>query len=89
MTTITLDISEARKQFTKLDQRLREDRVIWVTRHNKKAFAVVEKELLQTVLETIEILADPAAFQLLQQGLQDIQAGRLHDHDAVKSELLG
>jgi PHD/YefM family antitoxin component YafN of YafNO toxin-antitoxin module len=88
MTTTTLDITEARKQFTKLDERLREDRVIWITRHNKRAFAVVDTDLLETVLETIEILSDPDACQLLQQGLQDIQAGRLHDHDAVKKELL-
>lgn len=88
MTTTTLDISEARRQFTKLDERLRENRVIWVMRRNKKAFAVVDSELLQTVLETIEILSDPEACHLLQQGLQDIRAGRLHDHEDVKSELL-
>jgi PHD/YefM family antitoxin component YafN of YafNO toxin-antitoxin module len=88
MTTSTLDISEARRQFTKLDERLRTERVIWITRHNKKAFAVVDTELLQTVLETIEILSDPEACALFQQSLQDIRAGRLHDHEDVKKELL-
>lgn len=88
MTAGTLDISEARKQFTKLDERLRTERVIWVTRHNKKAFAIVDTDLLETVLETIEILSDPDGFLMLQQSLQDIQAGRLHDHEAVKQELM-
>lgn len=88
MTTTTLDITEARKQFTKLDERLREDPVIWITRRNKKAFAIVDSELFQTVLETIEILSDPDAFAMLQKGLQDIRAGRLHDHEDVKKELL-
>ena len=88
MTTTTLDISEARKQFTKLDERLREDQVIWVTRRNKRAFAVVDTELLQTVLETIEILSDPEALDMLQRSMQDIKAGRLHDHADVKRELL-
>lgn len=88
MTTATLDISEARKQFTKLDDRLREDRVIWITRRNKRAFAIVDPDLLQTVLETIEILSDPEACTMLQQSLQDIRAGRVHDHDDVKRELL-
>jgi PHD/YefM family antitoxin component YafN of YafNO toxin-antitoxin module len=87
MPTTTLDISEARKQFLKLDERLREDRVIWVTRHNKKAFAVVDTELLHAVLETIEILADPDACKMLQQSLQDIKAGRLHDHEDVRKEM--
>lgn len=88
METTTLDISEARRQFTRLDELLRDDRVIWITRRNKRAFAVVDSELLQTVLETIEIMSDPEACQLLQQGLQDIRAGRLHAHDDVKRELL-
>lgn len=88
MTTTTLDISEARKQFTKLDKRLRVDHVIWVTRRNKRAFAVVDTELLQTVLETIEILSDPEALGMLQKSLQDIKAGRLRDHEDVKRELL-
>lgn len=88
METSTLDISEARRQFSRLDERLREERVIWITRHNKKAFAVVDTDLLQTVLETIEILSDPDALSMLQEGLRDIRAGRLHDHEDVKRELL-
>ena len=88
MESSTLDISEARKQFSQLDKRLREHRVIWITRHNKKAFAVVDTELLETVLETIDILSDPEAVGMLQEGLRDIRAGRLFDHEAVKSEIL-
>ena len=88
MTTTTLDISEARKKLTKMDEWLRTDRVIWVTRHNKKAFAIVDTELLETVLETIEILSEPDALKMLQESLSDIRAGRLHDHEDVKSELL-
>jgi PHD/YefM family antitoxin component YafN of YafNO toxin-antitoxin module len=88
MSDMTLDISEARKLFTTLDERLREDPVIWITRRNKRAFAVVDTELLETLLETIEILSDPEASRMLQQSLQDIRAGRLHDHEAVKRELL-
>ena len=88
METSTLDISEARKLFSQLDSRLREERIIWITRHNKRAFAVVDSELLETVLETLEILSDPEATALLQKSIEDIRAGRLHDHDDVKRELL-
>ena len=84
----TLEMTEARNQFSTLDKKLRENPVIWVTRHNKKAFAVVDKELLQTILETIEILSDPDASKVLEKSLQDIRAGRLHDHEDVKRELL-
>ena len=87
MTSTTLDISEARKQLTRMDERLRENKVIWITRHNKRVFAVVDVDLLETALETIEILSDPEALKMLQQSLEDIKAGRLHDHADVKSEL--
>jgi PHD/YefM family antitoxin component YafN of YafNO toxin-antitoxin module len=83
----TLDITEAREQFNRLDQRLEDERVIYVTRHNKKVFAVVDIEYLQTVLETIEIMADPESYKLFQQGLADLRDGRVHDHDDVKKEL--
>jgi PHD/YefM family antitoxin component YafN of YafNO toxin-antitoxin module len=83
----TLDISEARKEFSRLDERLREEHLIWITRHNKKAFAVVDIDLMQAILETLEILKDPESFQMLQQSLDDIQAGRLYEHKDVKSEL--
>jgi hypothetical protein len=42
MSTAALDISAARKGLSPLPERLREDRVIWVTRHNKKAFAPMD-----------------------------------------------
>lgn len=87
MATSTLDISEARREFTKLDKRLRDENVIWITRRNKKVFAVVDTEMLQTIIETIDILSDPEAFNMLQQSLQDIRAGRLLDHEDVKREL--
>lgn len=88
MASATLDITEARRQFTKLDERLRTERVIWITRHDKKAFAVVDTAVMEAIIETLEILKDPQAMKLLQQSLDDIRAGRLHDHEDVKSEFL-
>lgn len=84
----TLDISEARKKFNTLDRDLQDDCVIYVTRHNKKAFAVVNVEYLTTVMETLEVLADPEALQLLQDSIADIRAGRVFDQDEVERELL-
>lgn len=88
MTTPTLDISDARKQLSTLDQRLREQRVIYVTRHNREAFVVVDSEYFAALLETIEVLADPDALRMLQDSLADVRAGRLHEHADVKRELL-
>lgn len=83
----TLDITEARAQLNRLDERLADERIIYVTRHNKQVFAMVDIEFLQTTLETIEIMSDPESFKLFQQSLEDIKQGRVHDHDDVKREL--
>jgi PHD/YefM family antitoxin component YafN of YafNO toxin-antitoxin module len=82
----TLDISEARKQFNSIDERLKDECVIYVARHNKKAFAMVNLEYLSAVIETIEILADPEAMQMLRKSIEDIHAGRLRDHEDVEKE---
>jgi len=83
----TLDITEARAQLNRLDERLADERVIYVTRHNKQVFAVVDIEFLQIVLETIEIMSNPESLKLFQESLEDIKHGRVHDHDDVKREL--
>lgn len=88
MSTNTLDITEARNQFTKLDAKLRDEQVIQITRHNKPVFAVVDIAFLETVLETIEIMSDPESYQLFLDSLKDIEEGRVHDHEDVKRELL-
>lgn len=85
----TLDISEARRKLTTLDRRLRRQRVIWVTRHRDRAFAVVDREYLEAVMETLEVLSDPEAMRMLAESIEDVRAGRVHDHEELKRELLG
>lgn len=85
--TPTLDISEARKQLNSIDERLKDERIIYITRHNKRAFAVINLDYLSAVMETIEILNDKEALRMLQESIEDIRAERLHDHDDVEKEL--
>jgi prevent-host-death family protein len=87
MSTATLDISEARTELARLPDRLREEQVIWVTKHSKRAFAVVDLELMDALLETLEILRDPELFKMFQESLEDIQAGRLIDHEDIVNQL--
>jgi hypothetical protein len=44
---------------------------------------------LESVLETIEILSDPDATRLLQEGLEAARAGQLLTQEEVERELLG
>ena len=82
-----LEISEARKQFNTLDERLQDNPVIYVRRHNKQAFAIVNIEYFEAVLETVSILADPAALESLSKSVEDIRKGRVHDQESVRREL--
>lgn len=86
----TLDISEARTQFNHLDKTLKGEgiHVVRITRRGQEAFAVVDIDYLESLLETLEVLADPEALAMLQASVEDIEAGRVHDLDEVMEELL-
>lgn len=79
-----LDISEARKQINSLDERLAEDKVILITRHGKPAFVTVDCEYFSALTETIEVLADPKALEMLAASIRDIRERRLLDHEIVR-----
>jgi PHD/YefM family antitoxin component YafN of YafNO toxin-antitoxin module len=83
----TLEISEARKQLNSIDERLKEAHVIYVTRNGDRAFAVVDRQYLSAVMDTMEILSDPDTMEMLRQSLEDIRAGRLHSHADVEKAL--
>lgn len=87
MSTNTIDITEARNQFNRLDDRLRDEKVIVVTRHNKKVFAVVDLEHLAILMETIDIMTAPDTLKMLNEALEDLKNENLHDHEDVKREL--
>ena len=85
--TNSLDISEARKRFNTIDRDLKDRPVIYITRHNREAFAIIDIDYLETVMETIEVLGDPEAMQMLNESLRDIKRGKLIDQEDVEKEL--
>lgn len=87
-TAISLDITDARKQFNSLDKRLKDAPVLYVTRHGNQAFAVIDIDYLKTLMETIEVLSDSNTMQMLNDSLEDIKAGRTYDQEDLEDELL-
>lgn len=83
----TMDISEAREEFHRLDEKLKETRVVYVKRHNNTAFAIIDPEYLQALLETLDILAEPGAIEMLEQSIRDVREGRVVPHEDVEAEL--
>jgi PHD/YefM family antitoxin component YafN of YafNO toxin-antitoxin module len=65
MSAPKIDISAARKHLNSMDERLKHDRVVVVTRHNRSAFALVDLDTLSSVVKTLETLANPAAMRSL------------------------
>lgn len=82
-----MDISEARKKFNTIDEDLKTKPVIRITRHNKQAFAIVDIEYLDTIMETMEVLSDPHAMRMLQASIEEIRRGDLIDHEEVEKDL--
>ena len=81
----TMDISEARAEFHRLDEKLVDTRVVYVKRHKETVFAVIDPEYLEAVLETLEILAEPGASEILEQSLRDVREGRVVPHEDVEA----
>jgi PHD/YefM family antitoxin component YafN of YafNO toxin-antitoxin module len=74
MSAPKIDISAARKQLNSIDERLKHDRVVVVTRHNRSAFALVDLDTLASVVKTLETLGNPAAMQALRDSVANLPA---------------
>lgn len=90
MSVTTIDISVARERISEMGRIASENSppVVYVQRHRKPAFAVVDVDYLETLIETVQILEDPEARAMLAASLEDIRKGRLVDHESLKRELL-
>lgn len=84
-----LTISEARKVFLDLPEKLRRapERAISITRRGRPVLAVMPWELYESLVETLDILSDPEMVSALRESLEDLQHGRLVSHEEAKKRL--
>jgi len=85
----TLSIAEAREQFTRLPERFDEepDLTVQVTRHGKPVMVVLPWDVYESIIETMEVMADPNLMAALRQSAHDIAQGKTSDLEAVKARL--
>ncbi len=85
----TLSIAEAREQFTLLPERFNEepDLTVQITRHGKPVMVVLPWDVYESIIETMEIMADPDLMAALRQSANDIAHGKSRDLEAVKARL--
>jgi PHD/YefM family antitoxin component YafN of YafNO toxin-antitoxin module len=87
MTEIAL--MKARERLTGLSRELRKNPtdVIRITHRGKPAMTLMSTELYETLLETLDALADTETLDALRRSLRDIETGQVHTLEEVAARL--
>lgn len=83
-----LSISQARTQLTRLAGRLRVQReAVEVTSRGKPVLAILPWELYESMVETMEIMADQDLMADVRRGIKEFKAGKGVPLEAAKKRL--
>lgn len=83
-----LNITEARKALNTLPEELAQTHAtVAVTRRGKPVLAILDWDLFEGMLETMEILADPELMAQIREAEKDIREGRTIPWEDVKADL--
>jgi PHD/YefM family antitoxin component YafN of YafNO toxin-antitoxin module len=88
--TKTMPLIEARNRLTKLPEafeRRPEMGAVAVTRRGKPVLAVMSWNLYESIVETLEIMADKKLMAAIRKGIDDIRHGRVTPWNDVKRSL--
>ena len=84
----SLTITAARDQLTRLPTELsNEHATLTVTRHGQPVLAVLPWDLYESLLETLDVMGDPALMEALRHSIDDIAAGRVQPLDDALAAL--
>lgn len=84
-----LTISEARKEFLDLPEKLAHEpeRAVIITRRGQPVLAVLPWEFYESIVETLEVLSEPELAAELRESIKDIERGRLLSHEEAGARL--
>ena len=83
-----IPITEARHELTSMPDRLSETHeTITVTRRGKPVLAILPWEEYESLVETLEVLADESLMASLRRGIHDIKQGRVIPWERAKRKL--
>ena len=84
-----LTITQARRALLDLPEQLAKapDKAIRVTRRGRPVLAVMPWELYESIVETLEVLSDPAATAARRASLGDGRKGRVLSHERARKRL--
>jgi antitoxin YefM len=61
--------------------------VVRITHRGKPSMALMSVELYDTLVNTLDVMSDPAGAEALRRSLADIESGRVHTLDEVAERL--
>lgn len=84
-----LTITQARRVLLDLPEQLAKapEKSISVTRRGRPVLAVMPWELYESLVETLEVLSDPAATAALRASVEDARKGRMVSHERARKRL--
>lgn len=84
-----LTITQARRGLLNLPERLAREpeRAVTITRRGRPVLAILPWELYEGIVETLEVLSDPALVAALRESLDDLKRGRLVSNAEAKKRL--
>ena len=81
-----LTITEARKKLLGLPDELTDEPII-ITKHGKPVMVTISYEQMESLLETLEILADQEFSSQLKEGIQQDKEGKTVSWSEAKAKL--
>lgn len=75
----TLTITQARNKLLALPEKLARDKTtksVTVTKRGRPILAIVQWDVYESILETLEIMGDPELMEALRRGVKEAESGK-------------
>ena len=84
----TLSISEVRNNLTRFPERLKNDpEPVEITQRGKPVMALMSWDLFESLVETMEVMADEDAMKSLRKSIRDVKEGRTYTTREMEKRL--
>ena len=86
----TLTITQARSKLLLLPGKLAKDKTVksvTVTKRGRPILAIVQWDVYESILETLEVMGDPALMESLRRSVKEAEAGKTIPWEKAKKRL--
>ena len=85
----TMTLAQARNELLKVAEEMerRPDQVVEVVKRGKKVMTLLSAEVYESIVETLEVMADEKTFAKLRRAVREIEAGKGVSWSDARKEL--